>query len=69
MTNQTAQDAAGQPKLVRRASGDWLAIAPSEARLAIAITAPTSEMAEQEYRYAFKRWIEILDTRSLDVPR
>ena len=48
------------PDLVRRTGGGWLAIAPKGARFAIAVTAPTSEEAQEKFCFEFHRWVEIL---------
>jgi hypothetical protein len=57
------------PDLVRRTGGGWLAIAPKGARFAIAVTASSSEEAQEKFCFEFNRWVEILDQKGLDIPK
>jgi hypothetical protein len=58
-----------RPKLRRRACGGWLAICPSGEGLSFGITALTEQEARDKFRFAFGRWLEILNTKTLGVPR
>jgi hypothetical protein len=57
-----------RPDLVRRTCGGWLAVAPNQAKFSIAVTAATHECASEKFCFVYKRWLEILEAKSLDVP-
>lgn len=61
--------AALRPRLIRRTGGGWLAVSPRGACFSMGVTAPTEQEAIDEFRYAFCRWLEILDQKGLDVPK
>lgn len=50
------------PNLVRRTGGGWLAVAPSGALFAIAVTASTESEAKEKFCSVYNRWIEIRQT-------
>ncbi|MFN0219844.1 MAG: hypothetical protein ACKVP4_13640 [Hyphomicrobium sp.] len=57
------------PDLVRRTCGGWLAIAPQGARFAVAVTAATAQEAKERFVFVYKRWVQIVDAKALDVPK
>ena len=57
-----------RPNLLQRVSGGWLAISPANSGISIGVDAPTEEEALERFRSVFSRWLEILDTKTLDVP-
>lgn len=58
-----------RPDLIRRTGGGWLAVAPKEAAVSIGVTAKTHEEANEKFCFVYKRWIEILSQKILDVPK
>jgi hypothetical protein len=61
MNNATDAKARIEPDLVRRSCGGWLAIAPLNTPIRIAVTAQTPEKAVEKFLFTFKRWVEILE--------
>jgi hypothetical protein len=58
-----------KPDLVRRSCGGWLAVAPKDGIFSIGVTAPTPDEAREQFRLTICRWLEILSTKTLDVPK
>jgi hypothetical protein len=58
-----------RPKLRRRTCGGWIAVCPSKAGLTLGVTAPTEREAVEKFGFAFRRWLEIIELKALDVPK
>ena len=56
--NLTAREI--RPDLIRRTTGGWIAVSPSNCRISIGVTAPTEGEAIDGFRFVFSRWLEIL---------
>ena len=50
-----------RPRLIRRATGGWLAVSPDWARFLIGITADTESEAIDQFRASYARWVSIAD--------
>lgn len=61
--------AAISPNLIHRTCGGWLAVSPRKTGISLGVTAATKEEAREKFRFVFARWLEILDTKTLDVPK
>lgn len=48
------------PDLIRRTTGGWLAVSPSNCRISVGVTASTQDEAIDGFRFMFSRWLEIL---------
>jgi hypothetical protein len=51
---------AKSPQVVRRTSGDWLAVTPRESGLTVGVTASSEAEVREKFSWTIKRWIEIL---------
>ena len=69
MNMTSADDVRISPDLIRRTGGGWLAVAPKGAIFSLGVTASTVEEATEKFRFTVARWLEILDAKSLDVPK
>ena len=52
------------PNLIKRFGGGWLAISPKGDFLSIGVTAKTEEEARQKFGLAYKKWVEILESKA-----
>jgi hypothetical protein len=51
-----------EPRLFNRECGGWLALAPPESPLRIAVTGPTEEAAKVEFQRSIERWELLLSS-------
>jgi hypothetical protein len=58
-----------RPELRRRACGGWIAVCPRKAGITLGVTAPTEREAVERFGFAFRRWLEIIELKVLDVPK
>jgi len=50
-----------KPRMIRRQNGEWLAVAPKNARFSIGVTAPTEEEAQDKFRRVYGEWVSLLE--------
>jgi hypothetical protein len=53
-----------KPRIIRRDNGEWLAIAPKNARFSIGVTAPTENEAGEKFRSVYNEWILLLEAEN-----
>lgn len=51
-----------EPRLFNRKCGGWLAVAPPDSPLRIAVTGPTEETVTVEFHRAIERWKLLLSS-------
>ena len=61
-------DYASQPQLIERACGGWLARAPRESPVHIAVTADNEAAAREALASALKEWDRLLGVASAGTP-
>jgi hypothetical protein len=69
MAESNARITSVRPKLRRRACGGWIAVCPQNAGITFAVTASTEREAVEEFGFIFRRWLDIIEQKVLDVPR
>lgn len=57
------------PDLMRRSCGGWLAVAPQGSTFSIGVTASTAEEANEKFRSAICRWVELLSAESVGLSK
>ena len=50
-----------KPRTICRRNGEWLAVAPKNARFSIGVTAPTEEEAREKFRRVYGEWVSLLE--------
>lgn len=59
----------GDPQVIERACGGWLARAPSDSPVRIAVTADTEAGAREALADALEEWGRLLASAASDAPR
>jgi hypothetical protein len=54
-----------EPRLLERACGGWLAIAPPDSPVAVAVTADDEQAARDRLHEALEEWARLLEAASL----
>jgi predicted RNase H-like HicB family nuclease len=53
------------PITIRRASGEWLAVSPPEAKFKIGTTGETEQEAVERFQTAWQRWTDTYEAAGL----